>query len=110
MSDNGSMHDGIDRAKGTGELPRRTPDKLWGGPSTGALCAICGIPTSSGSVELELEFAADDDGAATTHRVHPHCFSLFTVEIDRSGGGEEPSAVGASPPGAFVQEDSSGEA
>jgi hypothetical protein len=68
-----------------GRLPVRAPDKLWGGPATGDPCAICGVPTVPGSVELELQFTDDADGRMTTYRVHPHCFSIFNLELERLG-------------------------
>src|SRR5689334_13522104 len=85
MSDDGRMQGSSDHPIQLGKLPRRNPDKLWGGPATGASCTICGEPTVSGSVELELEFTNDSDGRTTTYRVHPHCFSIFNLELERLG-------------------------
>ena len=67
-----------------GHLPKRSPDKMWGGPASGAPCAICGVETTLGVVELELEFFGDSDKARTTnYSVHPHCFAIFNLELQR---------------------------
>jgi hypothetical protein len=65
-----------------GFLPMRSPNDLWGGPATGAPCAVCGASTASGQVELELEFTSDSDARRTTYRLHPRCFSIFKLELD----------------------------
>jgi hypothetical protein len=65
-----------------GTLPSRAPDHLFGGLATGALCAVCGAPTTSGEVELELEFLQSET-TRTTFRVHPRCFSIFNLELAR---------------------------
>jgi hypothetical protein len=73
-----------------GTLPKRSPDKLWGGSATGARCAVCGVKTTPGAVELELEFTRDSEmGRTTTYFVHPHCFSIFSRELGRMVAGTQ---------------------
>jgi hypothetical protein len=35
-----------------GQLPQKAPSKMWGGPGTGRVCALCGKPIQPGEVEL----------------------------------------------------------
>ena len=63
-----------------GTLPKRSPDEVWGGPATGAQCAVCGALTTLGEVELEFTFTRDSD--RTTYYAHPGCFSIFSRELE----------------------------
>ncbi len=63
-----------------GHVPRRAPDKLFGGFAAGDSCAVCGAVTASGEVVLELEFNVDSEGRRT-YQVHPHCFSILSLEL-----------------------------
>lgn len=66
----------------TGKLPRRRPDRTWGGPGAGAYCTICGAPVKGDEVELEIEFALQDDGSGIDkHHVHFHCFAAWETEL-----------------------------
>jgi|RhiMethySRZTD1v2_1073278.scaffolds.fasta_scaffold00140_39 hypothetical protein len=65
----------------TGDLPRRYPDELWGGPATGARCAVCGATTTPGDIEVEFEFTRDSQ--RTKYHAHPRCFSIFSYELSR---------------------------
>ena len=81
------MNDSLLQAKAreamqAGALPKRAPDRMWGGPATGARCAVCGASTEPGEVELELEFTRESSGR-TRHFVHPSCFSIFRLEVER---------------------------
>ena len=78
-----------------GHLPRRSPHKLWGGPATGARCAVCGVPTTPGEVELELEFTGDSNAGRAKYQAHPRCFAIFSRELDRQpsiGSGTQQAA------------------
>ena len=68
--------------------PGRSPDRLWGGPSTGGDCAICGAAIAFGELELEVEFDVSDDNAhAIRYQVHVRCFSRWQVK----NGAADPS-------------------
>ena len=40
-----------------GKLPRQEPDRTWGGPGVGALCAVCEKPVTRDEMEYEVQFA-----------------------------------------------------
>src|SRR6185437_2198059 len=39
-----------------GRLPNTAPERIWGGPGTGARCAVCDEPIEPSQPEFELEF------------------------------------------------------
>jgi hypothetical protein len=78
--------DSILRAKArelieAGNLPNRRPDRMWGGPSVGAQCTICGAPVKQDELELEMEFIPDAGPGPSTHHVHIRCFSALEFEM-----------------------------
>ena len=70
-----------------GYLPKRSPDMLLGGLATGDRCAVCGVSTTPGETELELQFTEGADLRRTTFHAHPHCFAILNVELRRLLGG-----------------------
>jgi hypothetical protein len=78
------LHSKAREAIRAGNLPLRSPDKLWGGPATGDRCAVCGVSTTPGELELEIEFTRE--GGRTRYHVHPLCFSIFNRELERLSG------------------------
>lgn len=63
------------------KLPDRSPDRIWGGPSPGGACAVCGAVVGHGELELEIEFDRDDgDPEPDRYRVHVRCFSAWQLE------------------------------
>lgn len=76
----------------TGKLPRRRPERTWGGTGSGCPCAVCGRPVTRDEVEIELEFAGGDDGRSEGGlRVHVSCLSAWELELERmaaEGAGE----------------------
>jgi hypothetical protein len=69
------------RAIRAGKLPRRRPDRTWGGPGAGAPCAVCAQSIRPDQVEYELQFA----DAADAHRMdrfqmHLRCFAVWELE------------------------------
>jgi hypothetical protein len=70
-----------------GKLPNRRPDRMWGGPSGGADCAICSVPVKRDELELEIEFVrTGDDPGLDIHHVHVRCFAAWEhnfVELPR---------------------------
>ena len=64
-----------------GKLPSRRPDRTWGGPGVGAICAVCGLPVRSSEMEFEIEFAHDGDNAGLDkYHVHIRCFAAWELE------------------------------
>ena len=65
----------------SGKVPTRTPDRVWGGPGIGALCAVCERPVTNADLEFEMEFAREVDfpGLDTFH-VHIRCFAAWEFE------------------------------
>ena len=80
MSDDPDLHKAAQDAIRAGKLPNRRPDRMWGGPSIGADCAICGLPVMPAALEFEIEFARDG-GGVDKHNVHIPCFTVWESEI-----------------------------
>ena len=64
----------------TGKLPEHRPERMWGGPSSGASCAICGKAIGAGEVEFELQFASDGGSGTANYHVHARCFAAWELE------------------------------
>jgi hypothetical protein len=65
----------------SGKLPRRRPDRTWGGPGVGALCAVCELPVTQAEMEFEIQFTRDgsNPGLDKFH-VHIRCFAAWEFE------------------------------
>jgi hypothetical protein len=64
-----------------GTLPSRDPDRTWGGPGVGALCAVCELPVTKDQLEIEIEFARDGSQAdQDKYHVHARCFAAWEFE------------------------------
>jgi hypothetical protein len=63
-----------------GVLPKRSPDRIWGGAGSAARCRICGLSIAGDQTELELEFVAEDRSKSAYYIVHLRCFSVFEME------------------------------
>jgi hypothetical protein len=65
----------------SGKLPSRRPDRTWGGPGVGAICAVCELPVERNEIEFEIQFARDGDnpGLDKDH-VHLRCFAAWEFE------------------------------
>jgi hypothetical protein len=50
-----------------GKLPRRDPNRTWGGPGVGAACAICDQPVTPEEIEYEVR-APGTDSRVPHHR------------------------------------------
>ena len=61
-----------------GRLPKRQPDRMWGGRGTAAECVICS--QTIGNDENELEIAFDQRPGMERHYIHPHCFAAWEFE------------------------------
>jgi hypothetical protein len=70
----------------TGKLPSRRPDRIWGGPGAGELCAICGEPISRDQLEFEILFARDGvDLRPDRFHTHVRCFAAWELERAKDG-------------------------
>ena len=85
-----------------GLIPKRRPDRMWGGPGVGADCTICRVWVGPGENELEIEFVRDGDGTEPDrYHVHVHCFAAWEFEADleppraRPPNGEKTRSRGA---------------
>jgi hypothetical protein len=66
-----------------GRLPRRDPDRTWGGVGMGMPCTVCGKPIPAEQIEYELDFS--HDGAAPgLDRFHLHLRCFAAWEMDRT--------------------------
>jgi hypothetical protein len=74
-----------------GLRPRQHQASTWGGPGSGASCAVCGQPLPPDGLEFELEFR-ELDGRCEVHHFHIPCFAAWDLEsrdflpADRDGG------------------------
>lgn len=55
------------------KLPAGRPDRIWGGPSPGGVCAVCGDSIEIGQLELEVEFAPGGAEEPDRYQVHVRC-------------------------------------
>jgi hypothetical protein len=66
---------------GAGGLPRRDPDRTWGGGGVDVPCSVCAAPVTPAQVEYELQFS-HDGAAPRLDRFHLHlrCFAAWEME------------------------------
>jgi hypothetical protein len=70
-----------------GKIPRRRPDRTWGGPGVGATCSICDEPVTSAQLEFEIQFSRDGDNPGLDkYHVHIRCFAAWEFERREDGG------------------------
>jgi len=62
-----------------GVLPRRLPEKTWGGYGTGGLCALCAQSIQQTDVEYEVQ----DPQGPCTYRFHFMCHAAWQLECAR---------------------------
>jgi hypothetical protein len=68
----------------SGKLPARRPDRTWGGPGVGAVCAVCDLPVTKDEMEFEIQSARDGDNPGLDkYHVHIRCFAAW--EFERRG-------------------------
>lgn len=84
MNDESVLRTRAREAMKTGDLPDRRPARMWGGPGTGELCAVCGKTIGADELEFELQFTPDGDRGAATYHVHATCFTAW--ELERRNG------------------------
>jgi hypothetical protein len=62
-----------------GMLPREHQVSVWGGPGSGASCAVCGSSVARDGHGFELEFR-DARGRLERRYVHIPCFAAWDLE------------------------------
>ena len=70
----------------SGALPARAASRTFGGPGTGATCAVCGEPVTRTQMELEIEL--NRHGATPgldRYHLHTKCFAAWELERKKSG-------------------------
>jgi hypothetical protein len=80
MMNESLLREKVREAMHAGELPDRAPDQVWGGPGTGARCAVCGASTKRDETELEIEFSSGHRSGPTSYYVHLRCYSILELE------------------------------
>lgn len=70
----------------TGRLPSRRPDRTWGGPGVGMVCAVCGEAVTKAQMEMQVEFRHDgsNPGLDIFH-IHVRCFAAWEFERRQDG-------------------------
>src|SRR5690349_3912492 len=63
-----------------GTIPNRPPDRIWGGPGSGADCKICGNPVPRDEPEFELEYFPTGAQSAVAHHMHIQCLEAWESE------------------------------
>ena len=64
-----------------GTLPRRDPDRTWGGPGVGAMCTVCEQPVTPDQMEYEVQFARDGNNPGLDRfHLHIRCFAVWELE------------------------------
>ena len=76
MPDEPILRDKAREAIHSGRLPTAKPGRTFGGPSSGAVCAICGEPVPRGETEFKVQFAVPEAG----HYLHVRCFAAWELE------------------------------
>lgn len=85
MSDEDTLRTRARDAMQSGHLPRRRPERLWGGPGNGRDCAVCGHTLVPEDLAFDLEFAgAAGNGATVNHHLHVRCFAAWEFERDNN--------------------------
>jgi hypothetical protein len=70
-----------------GKLPKRRPDRTWGGPGVNVPCSLCGLPGDApGNGLSEVQYARDGGNSdLDVFHVHIQCFAAWGFELDQDG-------------------------
>ena len=85
MGDESVLRARAREAMKSGNLPDHRPERMWGGPGSGAPCAVCGETVDKDGVELELQFTSDGGFDTTNYHVHAPCFAAWELERRNRG-------------------------
>jgi hypothetical protein len=55
---------------------------MWGGPGSGAACAVCSRPITSDEVGYEIEFHDKSGQTDRAQSIHVICFAAWEQELD----------------------------
>jgi hypothetical protein len=77
MPDEAALREFARLAIRQGRLPRRAPDRAWGGSGCGSLCAVCENPITSDQTEYEISFG---EGDLDMLHLHIRCFAVWELE------------------------------
>jgi hypothetical protein len=84
MPDEARLRDQARAAMQNGKVPRRRPDRTWGGPGIGAACAVCERAVTKDEMELEIQFAHDGSSPGLDKfHVHIRCFAAWAFERNK---------------------------
>ena len=68
-----------------GKLPSYAPDRAWGGPGLGAMCAVSEKPVTTEQLEFEIQFAHDGSNPGLDkYHVHIRCFAAWEFERNKT--------------------------
>jgi hypothetical protein len=82
----------------SGRLPHRPAERMWGGPGSGADCAVCGNPLKRDEMGFDVEFAGDEEASrAVNHHFHIRCFAAWEIERRNCNGTYEKGQALQSP-------------
>jgi hypothetical protein len=86
MDDNG-LRTKVRTAITSGKLPVGAPNRMWGGPGTGATCVVCELPINRDQAELEVEFVLDGGSPhVDAYQFHLRCLTEWELERDHRPG------------------------
>jgi hypothetical protein len=96
MRDKTKIHQKAREAIQGGKVPNRCPQRVWGGPGSGACCAVCGDAVTQNEFEMELEFArGDGDSGVIEYLFHVSCFTAWDSERCNFNGMARGTMVGS---------------
>ncbi len=72
-----------------GKIPLRRPDRTWGGPGVGGVCAICDERVTRKESEVAISFYRSPNAAPWLDKylLHTHCFAVWEHERELMNGG-----------------------
>lgn len=84
MPDESRLREQARTAIQNGKLPSRPPDRTWGGPGVGAMCAVCEKPVTTDQLEFEIQFVRDGSSPGLDkYHVHVRCFAAWEFERNK---------------------------
>jgi hypothetical protein len=78
-ADQGVLREKARLAIQSGKLPDRLPESTFGGPGTGAPCAVCDRPVRPDELEIELKYSERAKDSPNYH-FHVRCHRSWEIE------------------------------